>query len=302
MKHLEFPEHGITLKEVPTGLSVSQHGESYIARNWHLDNYLVTLIDASIDAGFSCLIRTNHPRPNNRDSRGVEYLGFSRSPFERWAFVVDQYSCPNKKDRREIAKVTFEKSYRVALDRESIPWEPEPVGGQNLFVDFQHAIAAIHACASVVDLVEDTLGTREWQERQAAIGFINEYTLQSYLVKHWHELPFANHIEFLDREVPVEGGFVDILGRDRKTGRLVVIELKRGKPGAEVLDQVQRYVRSTKIRSLASGKQVAGLVIARNFFPSVFDALSTYDFAIGLFVFSESEGKIILRQVTRTSD
>src|ERR1035441_1375173 len=74
-----WPEHKLKLTECDRGLQVEQDGASYIARSWKLCDDVVKLVDVALDCGFTCVIRHNHPRPNNRDERGVQYIGVSRS-------------------------------------------------------------------------------------------------------------------------------------------------------------------------------------------------------------------------------
>jgi hypothetical protein len=291
---MTWPENDLRLFQHPEGLMVSQGGDSYLARKWRLSTDLVCLVDAALDVGFACAIRHNHPRPHNRLPKGVEYLGFSRVPSERWVFVVDQFSCLGRGPRERILKVTFEQAYRATIERAGIPFEPEPAGGQNLFVPYANAIGAIEACAKDVEFVEENLGTRHWEDTKARIGFITESILESFLRKHWDHLPIADEIELLDHQVPVEGGYIDLLGRNRVSGSLVVIELKRNRVGPEVLDQLARYVNSETLRRRAGTKVPEGIVIARHFFPSISTEIPRLSFPVRLMTFGDSGGSLSL--------
>ena len=52
-------------------------------------------------------------------------------------------------------------------------------------------------------------------------------------------------LELVEKERRVSTGFIDLLCRD-KDGRLVVVEVKRGKAGAEAVIQLKRYVDALK--------------------------------------------------------
>lgn len=58
-------------------------------------------------------------------------------------------------------------------------------------------------------------------------------------------------LELVDIEMPTDVGGIDLLARDTE-GRLVVVELKRGKANHEAVHQLSRYVES--VRSLLVGR------------------------------------------------
>jgi RecB family endonuclease NucS len=65
-------------------------------------------------------------------------------------------------------------------------------------------------------------------------------------------------LRVLDRELPTEVGGIDLFARDRD-GRLVVVELKRGKANHAAVHQLQRYVQAvTRI----TGEPVRGILAA----------------------------------------
>lgn len=65
-------------------------------------------------------------------------------------------------------------------------------------------------------------------------------------------------LTLLERELPTDVGGIDLYARDAE-GRLVVVELKRGKASHEAVHQLSRYVE--RVREL-TGSQVRGILAA----------------------------------------
>lgn len=66
-------------------------------------------------------------------------------------------------------------------------------------------------------------------------------------------------LTLLEMELPTEVGGIDLLARDA-AGRLVVVELKRGKANHEAVHQLSRYVES--VRALVGDAEVRGVLAA----------------------------------------
>lgn len=291
----KWPQVDLAIEECDKGLIIKQNNETCLARNWTLSPQIIDVIDSAIQAEFSCLIRYSHPSPNKRWPSGVEYIGFSRVPEERWIFVLDQYSTDSKKFRTHISQITFEKHYQVVLDNAGIQWKPERAGGKNVFIPFSQFHKALTVCnPKIVDSVESVIGSKEWEAKKAEIGLVTEAILESWMIKNWSLLPFGNSIKFLRNQFPADG-FIDILAQDKKTNALVVIELKRGIVESEVIsEQLTRYVNSSTIQTLSEMKGVRGIVVGRDFAESAFVAAKNAKFDVELFQFHDKLGKISL--------
>lgn len=91
-----------------------------------------------------------------------------------------------------------------------------------------------------------------------------EQYLEDFIVDQWNTLPWAEDLEYIDRQVACgEIGELDILARDRKTDDFVVIELKRDRPERQVVGQLTSYmdwIAEHKAQPIGAG--VRGIIIA----------------------------------------
>jgi hypothetical protein len=270
----------LRLQQQSDGLSVTQAGESYLARDWYLTDQVVSFVDLCVENGLPCVIRYSHPRRHLR-AKGVQYLAFSRTPAERWVCVLDQYSPKARREADLIDQVTFEKHYRVVLEKGSIPWSWERAGGKNIFVPFDRLQSAIPICAQAIELVESALGARHWESTKASIGFVTESLLESWVLQRWTTIARLSSLKLLGNQIH----HMDILAEHEGSGSLVVFELKRGPAGLEVLDQLRGYVQSDHTVRLAQGGDVWGAIIAGSFSPHFCGIAEREPYPLALFTF-----------------
>jgi hypothetical protein len=119
-----------------------------------------------------------------------------------------------------------------------------------------------------------------------------EQYLEDLLVEQWHTLPWANELEYLDRQVKCgKNDRLDILARDRTSRDYVVIELKRDQGDDEVVGQVSRYMGWIKQhRADHEGVGVRGIIVAHEaterlrsaVLPHPNISLYTYQFSVAL--------------------
>jgi len=96
-----------------------------------------------------------------------------------------------------------------------------------------------------------------------------ERHLEDFLVENWEKTPLGKQYSLLEEDGDMVGqqyktniGRIDLLAREKKTGNWVVIELKKGRPGASVVGQLATYMAWVK-HNLARGKEeVKGVIIA----------------------------------------
>jgi len=89
---------------------------------------------------------------------------------------------------------------------------------------------------------------------------IRERMLEDFLEYNLHRL--EDGMELVKRQHPTLVGPIDLLARDKKK-RYVVIELKKGRASDKVVGQLQRYRGYIKNELSKSGKDVRGMVVAR---------------------------------------
>ncbi len=285
---------GVSFKQVQSGLWIRQGGAKYVARLWTLSPDVVEVISKAAEYGFSCLIRHRQPSPAYRNEKGVQYIGFSRTPNERWVFVLDQFSSPSKPMRDRVTRVVFEKHYELALKKAHVRFEYQPMDARNLFVDFDQLVFALQACAEEAEAVEIGLGSRDWELQKSTIGFVTESTLESFLVANWTVIPELASFKYYQRQMRAAGGFLDIICCSTDDKEVIVIELKRGQVGKEVVEQLERYGGSEEVRKLAGGRTIRGIAISHAYYPAAYDAVAQSSFPVELWTFEGDSNKISL--------
>ena len=224
----------------------------------------------------------------------MQYIGFSRTPNERWVFVLDQFSSPSRAKRDRVTRLVFEKNYEGTLKKAQVRYDYQSINARNLFVDFDQLEYALQACAEEVEAVEIGLGSRDWELKKATIGFVTESTLESFLVANWTVIPELANIKYHQRQMRAAGGFLDIVCFTSDDQEVIIIELKRGKVGEGVVKQLDRYMGSEEVRKLAGGRTIRGIAISRDYYPSAYDAPAQSSFPVELWTFEGDSNKISL--------
>lgn len=106
---------------------------------------------------------------------------------------------------------------------------------------------------------------------------IDELTVENMLSDKFHIMKdFGYDLDFDSRQKPClgDGGFIDILAKDKKTEGYVVIELKVVKADRCAFGQLSSYM-GWVMENLANGNPVKGIVISRGFDTKFRSALQT---------------------------
>ena len=156
---------------------------------------------------------------------------------------------------------------------------------------------AIRSVAILFDHLERrrhvvTLGKSQAAALPLDLRVTLEQYLEDLLIEQWNTLPWADQLEYLDRQVVCgKLGRLDILAKDRTSGDYVVIELKRDQGDDEVVGQVSRYMGwIKKHRADHEGVAVRGIIVAHEatarlrsaVLPHPNISLYTYQFSVAL--------------------
>jgi len=108
---------------------------------------------------------------------------------------------------------------------------------------------------------------------EAVMEFLLENYLEDFLNSNWPLIDWGRPLEIYDNgaghqfSTPV--GRLDFLCRDRSTGALVAVELKRGRPTDRVIGQLARYMGWLRQHLAAPGQSVEGIIVAHDIDPKL---------------------------------
>jgi restriction system protein len=100
------------------------------------------------------------------------------------------------------------------------------------------------------------------------VAFQLEKQLEDFLVQNWSSTSLASEYSIYadengtGQQYPADTGRIDILAISNDKKRLLVVELKRGRPSDDVVGQVLRYMGWVKRELLEPDQTVEGLIIA----------------------------------------
>ena len=95
---------------------------------------------------------------------------------------------------------------------------------------------------------------------------VAEKVMEDYLETNLDQIgrPLGVDLELIGRQYATTVGPIDLLCRNRASGRYVVVELKKDRGADKVFGQISRYMGWVK-SNLAGGGAVAGIIVARSF-------------------------------------
>ena len=303
----KWPEIGLSMRQRREGLEISQGGKAYIARDWQLSNEVLAVVEMAISCGFTCFIQNEHPKENMLfpHGKGADYITFSRKQHDRWLFVLDLYSCANRKKgtpRMLPYQVTFYITYKPDLERNGVPFElMGAANGRGILVPIEYLAAAIAACQQNLDHTSSIGGPRG-VEQKSVKGFLYEGNLQARMIKYWSNCNFGKELVFVDQEIAFDGNRLDILARVQGLNQLVLIELKHPKAEVSSVNQITRYMEKIKHKQIGIGKQILGAIIAEQIPQNTRNAILTSSLPIRAFEAKWCEDGVCLLDVSGSWD
>lgn len=121
-------------------------------------------------------------------------------------------------------------------------------------------------------LAEEGLGGYESIEPSPEQSkFALEMHLEEFIERNWSRIDFGLPLDVWEdeegtggRQYATDVGYIDFLCKDRESGSLVVIELKKGRTSDAVVGQCQRYMGWVKRHLETGGRPVLGLIVAND--------------------------------------
>lgn len=118
--------------------------------------------------------------------------------------------------------------------------------------------------------IEEVLGEIKGEHHQDLSEFGMEAHLEDFIVENWNRLPDFKNYEIYKENDEVVGkqyiipqiGRIDILAKSKDGKEWLVIELKKGKTGDDVVGQTLRYIGWIKKNEAETNEDVRGLIIA----------------------------------------
>lgn len=121
-------------------------------------------------------------------------------------------------------------------------------------------------------ITEEAIEAEQMKEATEA-EFGLESHLEDFIIENWDNLELGkkyalleNDGDMISKQYPTDVGPIDILARSKDSKEWLVIELKKGRSGDQVVGQLQRYmgwVLRNRVRH-GDGESVKGLIILKN--------------------------------------
>lgn len=147
-----------------------------------------------------------------------------------------------------------------ADQKEFLAWmgDPNAVPSKQAALDVYISRNDLEAAAAV----KKSLGASVAELRSFKRMMIDEKTLEDNIEKNFEDFGkrVGINLRFEGRQYQTTVGPIDLLGRDKKTGQYVVIELKRGRSADKVFGQLSRYMGWVR-KNLANGDDVVGIIV-----------------------------------------
>jgi hypothetical protein len=276
---LKLPSNYFTKEEYALFITtIKSHDDKEIQRQINLINNFRDLSDDEREKYKAELrildkkVHRNRARTNwteNLDSAGKEISAYCYSNLTDFP-INTKYG----------VSVNLKKSTPAAL-------ELEEFNSSIRFIDFDNETDSIEHhgfmeldIEDIIDLYlkdygdeEETLkrlvkaGKSEPEAKRLIFDRLFEIEVEKYFCKHLDEISVDLEIirkPDYGRQFTTPIGIIDLLCKDKKTGKFIVIEFKRGRGEDEVVGQILRYMGWVYINLAKTGDDVKGIIVCRS--------------------------------------
>lgn len=171
-----------------------------------------------------------------------------------------------------------------ANQKEFLGWmgDPQAVPSRQTALDVYVGRNDLEAAAAA----KKSLGASTAELRHFKRMMIDERTLEDNIEKNFEDFGkrIGLRLKLEGRQYPTTVGPIDLLGRDKKTGQYIVVELKRGRSADKVFGQLSRYMGWVR-KNLAEGDDVIGVIVAAKIDDKLRAAREAHDTTVHLVEF-----------------
>lgn len=181
-----------------------------------------------------------------------------------------------------VGEVTGEYSYvsgGVLPHRRTVRWFSQRIARSELSDALRRSAGSIGTVSNLSEYrveLESLLGSAAPPQLVASnpdvedpLAFAMEKHLEDFLVANWGQTMLASEWSIVEedgekigQQYQTDAGPIDILARSNDGGRILVVELKRGRANDVVVGQILRYMGYIKEQVAEPGQTVEGAIIA----------------------------------------
>ncbi|PVE25787.1 hypothetical protein DC522_03165 [Microvirga sp. KLBC 81] len=290
----QYPEGDIRITTDAKGLFVSQHGRSYLAREWRLTSEVLEVLQTALEFGLTHLWQEGHP--SKSESHHISF-SFSHAP-QTWVFVIGKEAKPPN-----VRWVTFHQKFKGYLreggflDEGSRKAEWENSGGKNILVRPEY----LHPVLSYLPLDDIKAGQLPQIDKSGVLDPHRTYIkrekdledeLEAMLRAHPKVRSVARQRQYLPNVTGdprcIPDLIVDI------GSEVLVLELKPGNTSEADVAQPCRYRVNKALVAEYQGRSVRAVLAAANFQQSAVETAILRD--VSLYAY-EQRGRVTLELV-----
>ncbi|MDX2176443.1 MAG: hypothetical protein SF028_08225 [Candidatus Sumerlaeia bacterium] len=267
----ERPEFDLSLREVPGGVQVTQHGRTYLARRWRLTPQVLGVVESALSHGLTALWQQGHP--GGDDSHHISFA-FDHRPAS-WVFVIGGEARPPA-----LRCVTFNKRLKEYFKVNGLGylWQWETDGGKNILVRPED-LAPVLSVLPLDDIREGRLPVVDRKPTRPGSDqyYRHEKDLESELHRRLAGSPQPPFDIQRQRSFPSNDSFDPISRPDVlvvEADAVLIVELKLHSGGEVEFSQLLRYMNNRALQQEFAPRATHGVLVADRFDQAARDAAS----------------------------